>query len=164
MNSLILNRLITLSSREVACMIKSPFARLTNYSNESQVAIFTKKMQENKQKNILIYSRPTDGSIFINSIGLIGCLVFIGFGYNCFYIFATVRGQDSENPKPGIFNSVLRTIKSDYFRYVSCGGVAFVGVAMFVSSLLITSRQVNKMYLLKGGHTLGRRTHNSYTQ
>ena len=48
-----------------------------------------------------------------------------------------------------------RMISSPSFKYSVCSVVALVGVGILATTCVFTMRSVNKMYLLKGGNSIG---------
>lgn len=64
----------------------------TTANKESDLMMqLSKRIEENNSKNILIYSRKSGGGIFVNLMGVLALISFIGFGYVSYYIFNSVN-------------------------------------------------------------------------
>jgi hypothetical protein len=126
-----------------------------NSAYSSEIAYMTKLAEENKTKNILVYSCISSGSVRVNLLGILGLLFLGSSSYFSWLVFGTFKQQNTRRDESGFFGKILNIMASDYFRHSVCFAMAGVGVAMFAVSLATTARAVNKIYLLKGGKSLG---------
>ncbi len=138
---------------------KSQHQRLshTQQQTSTDIAYLKNLLTENKTRNFLVYSCKSSGSAAVNLIGILGSCFLLVVSYNSWFIFGSTKFQETSSRREGSgwFTTILRTIGSEYFKYAACGVTALVAVVIFIGSLAVTSRTVNKMYLLKGGKSLG---------
>lgn len=121
----------------------------------SELAYLTKLAEENKTKNILVYSCISSGSTRVNLLGILGFLFLGSASYFSWLVFGTFKIQNTRQDESGFFGKILNIMASDYFRHSICFATLGVGVAMLAVSLATTARAVNRIYLLKGGKSLG---------
>ncbi|CAF0880083.1 unnamed protein product, partial [Brachionus calyciflorus] len=120
------------------------------------INILQKKLTENKSKNILVYSCNSGGSIRVNILGVIGSVILLGASYNTWYIFSSFRFKNRKiDSESGFLSGILNIIGSEYFKIALCSTTALIGISILIVTMFFTSRSVNKLYLLKGGHGLG---------
>ncbi len=138
-------------------------------------------LKENKTRNILIYTCESTGSTRVNLLGIVAGFFLIGASYNTWFIFGSerYRGRNLDN-EGGVYGSILRTLHSEYFRISICAVTSILGinlndscdsqveygilkielfflkgVMMIATALFFTARTVNRLYLLKGGQSIG---------
>jgi hypothetical protein len=120
------------------------------------VDILKAKLLENKTKNLLVFSSKSSGSIVLNLAGVFVSFMLLGISYNTFLIFDSVKFKNRKIEDDGSFtNGIFKIIGSEKFKYSLCSIVGLLGIGCFVASMLFSMRTVNRLYLLKGGNSIG---------
>lgn len=92
---------------------------------QNDFATLSKKLAENKEKHILIFTCTSKGSTIVNSIGLAVALMMVTISYNSWFIFQTFKIKSK--PESGFFGSIISIIGTDAFRYGACFAIGLIG-------------------------------------
>lgn len=133
-------------------------SRRYNYDEaamKKEAEYLEKLLAENKSKTFKIYSCSSSGSLMFNMAGVFGGTLFLLISYVSWGSFSSARFQNrATNLETGFFAYILDIVSSSYFQVGVCSTIALLGLTMPFATMLITSRAVNQLYLLKGGESL----------
>ena len=80
------------------------------YSAETEnnvVNTLKKRIAENKQKNMLVYSIDAKSSLFMNVTGIVAAVFLLGTSYNSFLIFDSVKFKSQKIDDDGSLKSFV---------------------------------------------------------
>lgn len=102
--------------------IEQTFSRSPDQDN----SILNRKLDELKDKNILVFSTDSYGGYLITSLSVfVAFLLFIA-AYNAYYIYGSIRlSKDDENET--LFKKFLNLMSSERFRLSLSGVIGLLG-------------------------------------
>lgn len=104
--------LLTKSARSVSDKFKlfvhaKPYSTAGAEAEQNAVQFLKKRLAENKEKNILVYSCLTKSGIMLNVTGVLAAIFLVGTAYNSFLIFDSVKFKSQKFDNDGSMQSFI---------------------------------------------------------
>lgn len=84
-----------------------PYSTTGAEAEQNAVQFLKKRLAENKDKNILVYSCLTKSGIMLNVTGVLAAIFLVGTAYNSFLIFDSVKFKSQKFDNDGSMQSFI---------------------------------------------------------
>lgn len=118
-------------------------------------SLLHKRLNDNTEKNILIYSNPKNQGAFK---ALLSTVLFGLFGFSATInhdLYKDKIGHLSKEDKDENYFKLMLRNDSVLYQFVTTTALILVGTFVSIYLLIVNKREVNKLYLLKGSKQLG---------